>query len=494
MLVERFPADNGVSISSMTPTFPIASQASPFNPSKEVNSAQKIALGILLLDLVIYFSRFLDEFHGGFHLPGVVFVLMVVTTLISGRVLKGLESRATLMLIAFVFWNMVASIFSIWRSYSVPVFETLLFSVAFYVAVAGLPSTLRHVHQILTALAISFLISAGLSSVFGTTRGGRMQLEIGNYHDPNQYAMCLLMGMPLWWYLASTAKNSFARAFCFLCTIPMFLIFIQTGSRGGLLGLFTILGFEFLFASVNKKVVLLVLAGLAAIVAFAVMPGYIKTRYLTFFDSSAVDLQNQSDDVAFLLRADMDSAAGRKALLFKSVDITLHHPIAGVGPGNFPTEVFTLAQQSGENYAWFATHNSYTQISSETGIPGLLLFVSMILYGFRNLRIVLRQTGPRGTTPWPEMWSAAKYLRLSLMATSVCMFFLSSGYTCEMYVLVAVTISLERAMRNGAPEAVAVVSGPPSISAGFRQQKTQAPIPAPVQKLKGPRWVGPRPQ
>jgi len=470
----------------MTPTFPIASQAPPVNLLEDVNPAQRLALNLLLVDLVIYFSRFFDEFHGGFHLPGIVLLLMSAATFVSGRILKGLGNKATLMLVAFVFWNMVASVFSIWRSFSVPVFETLLFSVAFYAPVSGLPNTLRHVRRILTALAISFLLSASLAFVFGTNRGGRMQLEIGNYHDPNQYSMCLLMGMPLWWYLASTSKTTMTKAFCYLCTVPMFLIFIQTGSRGGLLGLFAILGFEFLFASVDKKILLVGLGAFATIIAFAVMPSYIKTRYLTFFDSSAVDLQNQSGDVAFLLKADMDSAAGRKALFLKSIEITLHHPITGVGPGNFPTAVFESAQKTGESYAWFVTHNSYTQISSETGIPGLLFFVLMIVYGFGNLQTVLRQTGPRGTKSWPEMRNAARFLRLSLIGTSVCMFFLSAGYTCEMYVLVAITVGLERACREGAPDAVLPVPPP------FMPARIGPRTPVPVRNLPEPRWVRPR--
>jgi len=53
------------------------------------------------------------------------------------------------------------------------------------------------------------------------------------------------------------------------------------------------------------------------------------------------------------------SAQQRKELLFKSLKVTVRHPLFGVGPGNF--EVVSGA--------WDVTHNSYTQISAEGGIP-----------------------------------------------------------------------------------------------------------------------------
>lgn len=432
-----------------------------------INPMQKLALGLCVVDLVIYFSRFFDEFGGAFHLPGLILSLLIITTIASGRFFAGFTNTVGKMLLAFLVWAAVASVFSIWRSYSISSFETLLFSVTYFAVVAGLPTTYRHVRQLMVALAASFLMATFLVAIFGAARGGRMQLAVGTYHDPNQFAMCLLMGIPLWWYLAASAKTTISRTLSLLCTLPMFFVFIQTGSRGGLLGLVVMIAIYFFMVPISKKIVLAGVTIIAALVTLAFLPSYIKTRYMTFFDSSAVNLNNQTEETAFLLRADMDSAAGRKALFYKSIDITLHNPIVGVGPGNFPTAVFSQAKKNGEVYAWFVTHNAYTQISTETGIPGFLLFVLMIAYSFKNLNTVLRITRPRGQKPWPDMWNAANYLRLSLVGTSICICFLSVGYTCEVYVLAAVTVGLERALRLEMENAPPVSAAVPVVSTGF---------------------------
>ena len=70
------------------------------------------------------------------------------------------------------------------------------------------------------------------------------------------------------------------------------------------------------------------------------------------------------------------SAEQRQHLFWRSLEVTLEHPLFGVGPGNFP-----IISDS-----WLVTHNSYTQMSSEGGIPALVLYVMVLWAGFKNLK------------------------------------------------------------------------------------------------------------
>src|SRR6185437_3589419 len=75
---------------------------------------------------------------------------------------------------------------------------------------------------------------------------------------------------------------------------------------------------------------------------------------------------------------DHGSMDARRDLLMESIRVTLQHPIFGVGPGNF--QAYTKS--------WHVTHNTYTELSSETGIPGLALFLTILYFTFRNLKAV----------------------------------------------------------------------------------------------------------
>ena len=67
---------------------------------------------------------------------------------------------------------------------------------------------------------------------------------------------------------------------------------------------------------------------------------------------------NPKEDTAAAYASTQD----RQQLLWRSIEVTKEHPLFGVGPGNF-------AQLSGN---WHVAHNSFTQMSSEGGIPALI--------------------------------------------------------------------------------------------------------------------------
>lgn len=77
-------------------------------------------------------------------------------------------------------------------------------------------------------------------------------------------------------------------------------------------------------------------------------------------------------------------AENRRLLLKESIAVTLRRPIFGVGVGNFPVYVNGMNKEEGRlKEAWHGTHNTYTQLSSETGIPGLAIFIGILVVSWR---------------------------------------------------------------------------------------------------------------
>jgi O-antigen ligase len=135
---------------------------------------------------------------------------------------------------------------------------------------------------------------------------------------------------------------------------------------------------------------------------------------------------------------DRGSAAVRRELLILSLKMTATHPIFGVGPGQFENVTQT----------WFLTHNTYTQLSSEVGIPGFILFVLVLRQVFRNLKGIQKTEAFRND---PQIHIFASALRASFAGYLVGAFFASYGYELFIYALVAFTGVLYTACQEPAP-------------------------------------------
>lgn len=413
----------------------------PIPPVEQLSPLVKIAVGLLFFEIFIMFSRFFDVVASGLHIPSVIIVLLLLTSFASGSLFRGLNSPVGRISVSMLAWVSVTMVFSIWRTGSIPIYQIFVSSLLGLLFISGLLSTVRHVQLALYTLAVSSLVASVFGYLFGNFIMGRLEMYQGTFGDPNEYAMTLLMGVPFWWLMGASTQSAVVKVLSMLSLAPIFWAFFNTGSRGGLLALLALLVMLLLQASPAKKMMIIAGTCVSLLVLSATMPSYLKVRYLTFFsvDSAPVTQSEQT-----YLESDIGSAEGRKNLLKKSVTVTLEHPIFGVGPGNFPVALYSEAVKKGANMGWAVTHNSYTQISSETGIPGMILFVMLIWAAVKETNYVCRQTGPRSKFPRLELYNIGKYLRLSIITVCVCMFFLSMGYNPAIYVLAGIAVSLRR--------------------------------------------------
>ena len=86
---------------------------------------------------------------------------------------------------------------------------------------------------------------------------------------------------------------------------------------------------------------------------------------------------------------------------------------------------------------WHVAHNSFTQISAEGGLPALILYVSILWLGFKNLRTAKRLARGRG-----QEILLARALCASLAAFVVGSLFATFSYEFFPYMLVAYTTAL----------------------------------------------------
>jgi O-antigen ligase len=123
---------------------------------------------------------------------------------------------------------------------------------------------------------------------------------------------------------------------------------------------------------------------------------------------------------------DHGSWEARRELLVDSVEEAIHHPVFGIGAGNFGAATKT----------WRVTHNTYTELAAEGGFPALFLYLAILYLASRNL-IRIRSMSSFRENSEIRLFSGA--LWASLMAFAVGSFFASFEYQLFPYFMVAYT-------------------------------------------------------
>jgi O-antigen ligase len=243
-------------------------------------------------------------------------------------------------------------------------------------------------------------------------------LRSGAYTDPNYYAMWLLAVIPLIWPLFAQ-KPLRVKLSSLLPGLVPFLIIIRTGSRAALVSMGVMLVVFFFLATFRIRV----LIASFAVLAFVFVAAFVPNAFHTRLGASTSDHSG----------ADQDSANTRETILVTSLAVTLNNPLFGIGPCNFAQSIVDEGRSKGLVWAAVGTHNSYTQISSETGIPGFLLFLLLVGFSFRNAVSLFRQTRPLGKSPNAAINHLAGAMIVSLAGVCASMFFLAEAYGSLIY-------------------------------------------------------------
>jgi O-antigen ligase len=143
-----------------------------------------------------------------------------------------------------------------------------------------------------------------------------------------------------------------------------------------------------------------------------------------------------------------ESSHARRYLLMTSLRYTLEHPFFGIGAGDFSSFEGDTSRSAGKHGQWQETHNSYTQVSSETGIPTAFCYIGAIICALLSLnRTMLKARRDK----LPFMVAAAFCTLLSMAMVGTTMAFLSLAYKFYMPALTGLAIALERVLRMDPP-------------------------------------------
>ena len=112
----------------------------------------------------------------------------------------------------------------------------------------------------------------------------------------------------------------------------------------------------------------------------------------------------------------------------------------GVGPGQFPVAVAGEAMKKGQWASWVGTHNSYTQVSSECGMPAFVAYCAVILLCFRLNYRMFQAT--RHNSTYGEIAALSFTLLSGTCVYSIGTLFFHMAYTSNLPTLSGLTVAL----------------------------------------------------
>ena len=248
----------------------------------------------------------------------------------------------------------------------------------------------------------------------------------GFFGNPNDLATSLNMLLPLAVVLALTNRGS-KRVFYFLCSAILTAGVVVTFSRGGFLGLLTLGAVLMWKAGRQNRVV--------TAMAFAVMLGVMILAAPGGYAGRITSMFNIGEDPT-------GSSQARRDLLERAASVAIHHPIIGIGMGNF--HIYSIHEQ--------VAHNSYLEIAAELGLAGLGLYLLLIFAPLRSLRKIEDETAIANSRASSRVRDPKErethYMSIALQgvlfAYIVCSFFGSIQYQWFLYYPVAYAIALRR--------------------------------------------------
>jgi O-antigen ligase len=228
-------------------------------------------------------------------------------------------------------------------------------SVVLYLIIAASALTFAECRKAMYTVAFATAMIDVFAFRYGYMHGGRLAVGTGTLGNSNDLAAYLLTGLPFCAYALFSSRAWWKKLFWAGVILAGMNYVLKTGSRGALISLALVCVYVFYKSSAKQKA-LMVTAGIAGLaVVPLVVPERIYLRYATIFVSDDTDVATTQEEA-------IGSAHSRMALLQRSIDVTLANPVFGVGPGMFPIAAF--GHSGGQ-----VSHNMYTQLSSETGIP-----------------------------------------------------------------------------------------------------------------------------
>lgn len=310
------------------------------------------------------------------------------------------------------------------------VFKGYLFNVLYFYLFITHVRSFKRLKTVLFTLSFSLLLYSSFSLLMGgMSAGGR--LISGAMFDANDIAFFFVSLLPINFFFVFNKEALVKKIIACVAVVFTIIVILMTGSRGGFIGLVTVFFLLFFtnFGGLKKTYkAILIIALLLIFVSSA-------NKFNTERFQSILDLSNDYNITAKMGRLD----------IWKSgLNLLQSNPLTGVGVNCFAFALGYKRAAEGEIPRWQAAHNSFIQISVETGVIGFFVFISLILGCLKTFSRCRRMKTDEAFSDLTQFRSCGGLLQIAFIGHLICAFFLTQAYSP----LLTLFFSLSAVMRK----------------------------------------------
>lgn len=330
----------------------------------------------------------------------IIFLLAVTLPLlwlaVSPQPVRFFRAGIALPYMLLLAWWMLSAVFMSYKGY---ILELAKYGVRYHIVpimFCGMLFNLRLIRIAVIGYASGFLVALLLCWRFGEfEKYGRFAIPDSSLGNPNDLALNIVLGMA---FLSVLLINGtiFNRLLVAVAMLASVYYALKTGSRANFITAAVCLAVAWKVASGKTRAAMMASAVAAGLLMTVAIPKDVWTRLVTYTTVS----QSDSGDNK-LLEGAVGSTQARANLQLRALQMTLHSPIVGVGPRMFMYAVdqYMREEEGRRRGLWQVAHNTYLDISAETGLVGLGLYVACIVWcvrtNFRCIRAVQARTDLR---------------------------------------------------------------------------------------------------
>jgi O-antigen ligase len=408
----------------------------------------KIVFFLLLVFTVILLARPQDFIWQMWQVPiamivGVPAIALFGISLIKGDLRLLMPTELKLMF-ALTIWLALGIPFSYWRTGSIQLLsDAWLKALIIFFMLCQTILSLRRVRQLLWVMFLSGFIATGLSLALGGAQLSNAMEEDARFlgltkgfFSGNYLGIAVSVILPYMAAMMMHTRSFFKQLLLITSFGAMIYLIVFTASRGNMISIVIclILVWSLILRRSIKAHFIGAVFVLGLIGAVALAPSAFWERVGSMWDPDSYAASGVTESAR-------QSQFQRKELLLDSISYTVHHPVFGLGMGNFAIAHGTDTQNA---QSWLGTHNTFTQFSSEGGIPALVLFLCLLWAVVSHMRQVIRTTG--GGPEMDQLRSLALATIVSLVSFVVGGLFAHLAYDYYVYYLAAIGVGIQNSM------------------------------------------------
>lgn len=314
----------------------------------------------------------------------VAYPIALAALVFCGTALRGVGTLTGKLWLLFGLWLLVDIPFSVWPSGSWNLLRPYLTrNLILFFVICGFAVNLRYIKLVMHSAIFGGLVVLAACMVFGSDENGRFHIPGSAFYDnANDLGIQLVVNIGFFAFLLSK-KRIAARLLGMISILLSAFYILRTGSRGAFVGAVLLLVVSFVITK-NKSAIVLMLLPMVLVVPF--VSRHALERLVMIYAKPETVIVSENDE------ATVASQVSRQRLLRRSLEMTLRHPLFGVGPGQFIEATEGADRKRGQHSPALGTHNTYTEVSSECGIIALVIFVAALFGSLRKVRALHKRT------------------------------------------------------------------------------------------------------